>query len=284
MIVHELSRADARRIAVRAQRLDRSRPAGLLDVVRQLTLLRMEPTSAIAPSADLVAWSRLGSSYAPAELDTALAERKLIELRGMIRPSEDLALYRAAMAEWPGRGELRDWQVDTRDWVEANDACRQDILARLDAFGPLTSRDLPDSCKVPWSSSGWNNNRNVVQLLGVMARRGEVAVAGRKGRERLWDLASRVYPDDPVVLVTRDSARRGLANPRSGGDRQLPARRRRPADDLGDLRERHREKVVEDERDPLRGCHRLQNDQQRGAHRVIERDLVKRVRSGLGKR
>lgn len=197
--MHELSRADARRIAVRAQRLDRSRPAGLLDVVRQLTLLRMEPTAAIAPSADLVAWSRLGSPYTPAELDTALAERKLIELRGMIRPSEDLALYRAEMAEWPGRGELRDWQASNRDWVETNDACRQDILARLDTFGPLTSRDLPDTCQVPWSSSGWNNNRNIVQLLGLMAQRGEVAVAGRKGRERLWDLASRVYPDDPVA-------------------------------------------------------------------------------------
>ncbi|SCE99857.1 Winged helix DNA-binding domain-containing protein [Micromonospora purpureochromogenes] len=37
-------------------------------------------------------------------------------------------------------------------------------------------------------------------------RRGEVAVAGRKGRDRLWDLATRVYPDDPVVPV--DEARR----------------------------------------------------------------------------
>ena len=27
---------------------------------------------------------------------------------------------------------------------------------------------------------------------------GDVAVAGRKGRDRLWDLASRVYPDQPV--------------------------------------------------------------------------------------
>jgi hypothetical protein len=199
VVVHELSRADARRIAVRAQRLDRSRPAGLLDVVRQLTLLRTEPTAAIAPSADLVVWSRLGSSYATAELETALAERKLVELRGMIRPSEDLALYRAAMAQWPGRGQLRDWQVDTRDWVEANDACRQDILARLDTLGPLTARDLPDTCKVPWSSSGWNNNRSVRRLLEIMVARGEVAIAGHQGRDKLWDLASRVYPDDPVV-------------------------------------------------------------------------------------
>jgi uncharacterized protein YcaQ len=29
--------------------------------------------------------------------------------------------------------------------------------------------------------------------------RGEVAVAGRRGRDRLWDLASRIYPDDDAV-------------------------------------------------------------------------------------
>ncbi|MGN9918681.1 DNA glycosylase AlkZ-like family protein [Micromonospora palomenae] len=108
MAVHELSRIDARRIAVRAQLLDSSRPAHLLDLVRRLTLLQIDPTAAIAPSADLVAWSRLGSSYSPAELEAALADRTLLELRAMIRPAEDLALYRAEMAEWPGRGELRD--------------------------------------------------------------------------------------------------------------------------------------------------------------------------------
>jgi uncharacterized protein len=90
--VHELSRADARRIAVRAQLLDSSRPDGLLDVLRRLTLLQIDPTAAIAPSADLVAWSRLGSRYSPADLDAALENRTLLELRAMIRPSEDLAL------------------------------------------------------------------------------------------------------------------------------------------------------------------------------------------------
>ena len=60
-------------------------------------------------------------------------------------------------------------------------------------------RELPDTCAVPWGSTGWTNERNVEKLLGFMVQRGEVAVAGRQGRERLWDLASRVYPDDPVV-------------------------------------------------------------------------------------
>jgi uncharacterized protein YcaQ len=39
-----------------------------------------------------------------------------------------------------------------------------------------------------------------------MVLRGEVALAGRRGGDRLWDLAERVYPDDPVVPA--DEARR----------------------------------------------------------------------------
>jgi uncharacterized protein YcaQ len=197
--VHELSRADARRIAVRAQLLGRARPAVLLDMVRQLTLLQIDPTAAIAPNADLIAWSRLGSSYSPADLAAALEKRALVELRAMIRPSEDLSLYRAEMTYWPGRGEVPEWRVYREDWMRANEVCREDILGRLGSAGPLPSRELPDSCKVPWQSSGWTNNRNVTQMLEFMVLRGEVAVAGRRGGDRLWDLAARVYPDEPAV-------------------------------------------------------------------------------------
>jgi uncharacterized protein len=199
--VHQLSRVDARRIAVRAQLLDRARPAELRDVVRQLTLLQIDPTSAVAPNADLVAWSRLGSAYSPAGLTSALDKRSLIELRAMIRPAEDLALYRAEVAGWDTAkpGDQPGWRASRRDWVRDNDACRRDILDRLTASGPLPSRDLPDTCARPWKSSGWTNDRNVTQLLEMMVLRGEVAVAGRIGGDRLWDLATRIYPDDPIV-------------------------------------------------------------------------------------
>ncbi|MFL6128719.1 MAG: DNA glycosylase AlkZ-like family protein [Mycobacteriales bacterium] len=198
MGVHRLSRAEARRIAVQAQLLDDRRPADLLSLVRHLTLLQIDPTAAVAPSADLVAWSRLGSSYSPAHLTGALQDRALVELRAMIRPAEDVPLYRAEMAQWP-QFDPGGWRKPRRDWVAANDACRRDILARLESSGPLPSRELPDSCVQPWKSSGWTNNRNVTQMLEFMVLRGEVAVAGRNGNDRLWDLASRVYPDGPVV-------------------------------------------------------------------------------------
>jgi uncharacterized protein YcaQ len=198
-IVHRLSRIDARRIAVQAQLLEAERPAGLLELIRHLGFLQLDPIAAVAPSADLVVWSRLGSAYDTAELRSALMHRTLLELQALIRPAEDLALYRADMAAWPGTGALRPWQVERRAWVKANDAFRRDILRRLKASGPLSMRDLPDTCAVPWASAGWTDNRNVEKLLDFMVARGEVAVAGRQGTERLWDLAGRVYPDDPVV-------------------------------------------------------------------------------------
>ncbi|GAA3341117.1 crosslink repair DNA glycosylase YcaQ family protein [Amorphoplanes nipponensis] len=198
MTVHRLSRADARRLAVRAQLLDARAPGGMVDVVRRLTQLQNDPATAVAPSAELVLWSRLGSSWAPRQLRDALAEQTLLELHGMILPPEDIALHRAEMAEWPGRPPLREWQEDVREWVDANRGCRLDILHRLRADGPLTSRELPDTCEIPWRSSGWNDNRNVARMIGFLVQRGEVAAAGRRGPDRLWDLADRVYPDEVV--------------------------------------------------------------------------------------
>ena len=200
--MHRLTVEDARRIAVRAQLLDAPPPTDLVDVVRALTLVQHDPIAAVAPSADLVMWSRLGSSYDPAELRDALDEQRLIDHQGLIRPSEHLAAFRAEMAIWPGPpDELKEWQHDVAAWVDRNDACRRDILELLRGDGPLPTSALPDTCELPWRSSGWNNNQNVKRLLVQMVERGEVATAGREGREQLWDLAERIYPDDPVPDV-----------------------------------------------------------------------------------
>src|SRR6187549_1032424 len=89
--VHTLTKEQARRIAVRAQLLDAPRPTDLLEVVRRLTLLQIDPTAAIAPSADLVVWSRLGSTYEPADLTRALEhDRTLVETVAFVRSPQDV--------------------------------------------------------------------------------------------------------------------------------------------------------------------------------------------------
>lgn len=193
MVQHRLDVATARRIAVSAQLLTAERPYGLVALVTHLTLLQVDPTAAIAPNADLVAWSRLGNSYRPEHLTAALeVDRSLFELDALVRPMADLPLFLAAMREFPRRER-------TRAWLEANDSFRRDILARLTDAGPLASRDIPDTAAVPWASTGWTNNRNTTQLLEILALRGEIAISHRKGRERFWDLAERVYPDLDAV-------------------------------------------------------------------------------------
>jgi uncharacterized protein YcaQ len=199
--VHRLTKAQARRVAVRAQLLDARRPSDLVSVVQQLTMLQIDPTAAIAPSADLVAWSRLGSAYQPDDLKQAVEQdRTLFELDAMVRPMSDLGLYLAGAAEWPS-------YETSRAWFRDNDRFRRDILKLLGSSGPLTSRDIPDTCVVPWASTGWTNDRNVTQMLEFLAIRGEVAIAGRVGRERVWDLSERVYPAD-VVVPSVDEAER----------------------------------------------------------------------------
>jgi uncharacterized protein YcaQ len=205
---HQLSRADARRIAVRAQLLTAERPDDLVELVDHLTLIQIEPTAAVAPSADLVAWSRLGSSYSPDDLRDLLDRQVLVEHHSTVRTLDHLQLVRADMDAWPGTGELRPWQEDQRAWVHTNDGCRRDILARLRADGPLPQSELPDTCVRKWGSSGWNDNKNVQMLLGLMVERGEVAIAGREGREKLWDLAERIYPDEPYPPAEEARRRR----------------------------------------------------------------------------
>jgi uncharacterized protein len=210
MGVRQLGREEARQLAVRAQLLDAARPTDLVDLVDRLTVLQIDPTAAIAPNADLVAWCRLGPSYQPVQLTQALADRTLFELRAFIRPMSAVALHVPEDTAYTA-------QSSVRAWVEANDGFRRDILARLRDAGPLLSRELPDTSQLPWGSTGWTNNRNVTQMLEFLSARGEVAIAGRVGRQRLWDLPERVYASFEALPAEEARRRREQRRLRSLG-------------------------------------------------------------------
>lgn len=135
MSVHRLTKTRARRIAIRAQLLDARRQTDLLSVVQHLTLLQIDPTAAIAPSADLVAWSRLGSAYQPVQLQQALEQdRTLFEHNALVRPMGDLGLYLA------GTGRRARSHEGTHAWIKDNDRFRRDIVDLLGSSGAMTSR------------------------------------------------------------------------------------------------------------------------------------------------
>src|SRR5215211_4771694 len=97
LMPRELTPESARRIAVRAQLLDGS-ATSVLETVRRLGFLQMDPIAAVAPPQQLVLFSRLGP-FEVKELDRLLwEERKLFEYDAFIYPIEDLPLIRARMA------------------------------------------------------------------------------------------------------------------------------------------------------------------------------------------
>ena len=102
------------------------------------------------------------------------------------------------MAAWP------PWE-GTRDWLEANELFRNEVLDALDADGPLLSRDVHATAQVPWRSRGWNADRNVRMMLACLLGRGEVAVQRAAGTQKKYDLAERVYPAG-VEAVPREEA------------------------------------------------------------------------------
>lgn len=195
---HRLTQHQARKIAIRAALLADDRPDDLHDAVRRLTMLPLDQTRAVAPAAELVLLSRLGAAHQPGDLADAIASQQVVEVAGGLRSIDDVALYRAEMAAWPTPGPWKEWHHQLSGWMEANESCRRDVLDELRREGPLPIGSLPDTCAVPWRSTGWNDGKNTRMLVAQLVQRGEVAVAGRENRERLYDLAERVYPDDPV--------------------------------------------------------------------------------------
>lgn len=219
------------------------RPDDLLPLVRELGCLQLDPISVVARSHQLVLWSRLGP-YDTAELDRLLwKERSLFEYwahAASIVLTENYPLHRLRMQDLRREGGYwsRRWE-----WMKRNDAIRHNVLERLRERGPLPARELNDPSIEPWESSGWTAGQTVERMLAFMWAQGEILVAARTTRGRLWDLPERVLPREVLEaaeLSTQEIVRRaaqislralGVATPRQIADHftrgwypDLPAR------------------------------------------------------------
>jgi uncharacterized protein len=210
--VRKVGLEQARRIAVRAQLLDGS-ARDVLDTVQQLGFLQLDPISTVAPPQHLVLVSRLGPLDV-SELERLLwKERKLFEYDAFIYPIEDLPVQRARMARFRRAKKLkRDLWI--RDFLRTNARFRRHVMRELERGGPLLSRDLEHELMPAGEAHRWWGDRQVRLMLDILAARGEIAVAGRVGKLRLWDLAERVYPETET-LAWREA------------ERELERRRRR---------------------------------------------------------
>jgi len=181
---------------VRSQLLD-GRAKSVLETVRRLGFLQLDPIATVAPAQHLVMWSRFGSSYDPGTLDRLLwKDRKLVEWNAFLYPAEDLPYLRALMRR-------RD---RARAWLKENASFRRYVLRELEQRGPLLSREIDDHSAMRREAHRWWGERKMGLMLGCLNACGEVAVVGREGKQRRWDLADRWYPETGTARL--DEARR----------------------------------------------------------------------------
>ena len=202
----------ARRIAVRAQLLDGS-AKGVLDTVRKLGHLQIDPIATVARPQELVLFSRLGA-FDTAALESLLwKQRKLFEYDAFIYPIEDLPLQKARMAKRRRGGKLKrdEW---TREFLRQNAPLRRYVLREIERNGPLLSRDLKYDPPADAERHRWWGRGELRLMMEMLAGRGEIAVSGRAGTHRVWDLPERVWPETEA-LSWREA------------ERELEARRRR---------------------------------------------------------
>jgi uncharacterized protein YcaQ len=179
-----------------AQLLDGS-ATSVLNTVARLGFLQIDPIATVATPQRLVLWSRLGS-YDFRELDRLLwEERRLVEWNAFIWPIESLPMLRGRM-----KAPLRPAAAA---FLKDNAAFRRYLLRELDRRGPLFARELEDRSSREVERHRWWGTRRVGLMLELLQRRGEVAVAGRRGGHRSWDLAERWYPPNGA-MSPRESA------------------------------------------------------------------------------
>ena len=209
-----------RRLAIRNQRLEgpipRARPAAqdLLDTVKAIRCLQLDPTAVVARNQALVLFSRHGQ-YDQTLLDEiAYQDRHLFEYwahEASLVLAEDLPIHRHEMKTWPPPSDSA-WRKRVRAWYEGEHAFRQHILEELRRRGPLRARDIEDTATVPWESTGWTNARNVARMLDIMWVKGLVGISRREGAQRVWDLMSRCLPEGVAheELEDREVTRRAV--------------------------------------------------------------------------
>lgn len=228
-----LTLTEARRLAILGTMLAGPRPTSLLDVVDHLGRVQVDPTAVVARAEELTLWSRFGA-YDRAELRRMLEEepRQLFEYNAFLLPTADLPLHRPAMLRFPRPEYTRGRYIG--QWLADNVPFHDYILDELRTRGPLLTRDFDDRAVVPWRTGGWNDGKNLGQMLEFLWRGGEIAISRREGTQRVWDIFERVLPaveplpDEVVAIETmeRQLRNRGFDDHRFGQaiDYWLPAR------------------------------------------------------------
>ena len=88
------------------------------------------------------------------------------------------------------------------EFLKTNARFKRHLLRELELRGPLLSREIEADLMVSRDPHDWWGSRKVTLMLELLEGRGVVAIVGRRGKQRVWDLAERWYPESDKVPLT----------------------------------------------------------------------------------
>ena len=210
----QLSLADARRVAIAAQGLDRARPRGvptrqhIRRVVNRLGLLQLDFVNVLVPAHYFVMFSRLGA-YDRARFDQLIYDgREFIEHwahEASIVPVDCWPLLRYR------REEFRPWPNSPIMQLKGKKEYLETAMDVVTQSGPVVSGDLPPLPAPKGKPGDWS--KSVPRwALEMHFGFGRVSVAGRLPNfQRVYDLPKKLI-DEPHFssLVSREDSQRQL--------------------------------------------------------------------------
>jgi uncharacterized protein YcaQ len=182
-----VSAVAVRRLAIAAQGYSsRYRRATLADVeaaIRRLSCVQLDSISVVDRSHRLTLSSRVGD-YPRDALSRLLGRGRIFEYwahEACLLPIEDWPLFTPAM-----RNGGRSWYGEVE---KTHPHLAEQILAEIRDRGPLGSRHFEGATK-----GGMWNWKPAKAMLERLWNHGDLAIAGRQGFQRLYDLTERVVP------------------------------------------------------------------------------------------
>jgi len=185
-----VSLAEIRRRVVEAQGYA-SRPrsgtaAEVLTAVRRLGCVQLDSISTVERSHRIALGARVGAYPEPA-VSKLMREGRIFEYwahEACLIPIEDFPMHRWRMARF---AESHPWRGNV---FERDPELTEQVLREIAERGPLGSRHFEGSG--PGGMWNWKPAKIVLEALHSAGR---LAIAGRDGFQRLYDLPERVFPE-----------------------------------------------------------------------------------------
>ncbi len=194
-----LTTQQIRRLNIHKQRLTKPQPPatadGLLDTVRSLGCLQLDPIRAVERTQYLVLWSRLGNYKRDLLHQVQFRDRKLFEYWAhcaSIVLTEHYPLFKHRMQKGIKFGKA------SREWFAKNEQFRGYIREQMKQKGVLAPADIDDRASTSWEHGGWtaaSNPSHARKMLDLMWLKGELAVADRNGLQKQWALLDDWLPE-----------------------------------------------------------------------------------------